>query len=712
MKNVTALFVFCLILFSLISVPLSAQTEGAFDASKSVSNESEDASNAPQWVLNHGDAFEKTTVGQGALVRETGLVKIFPSGTDTTFTISMDTKDAFSAEAFPFFALRYRIRSVQKNGGLFFTTDTLTDLSDKSYSQFSIQCDGEWHSMMVDMRQFAHKQWKGRVTSFRLDPTNPSDLNSEIEISRLGFFPTENAADAFLSAADDTPDYAQETILHGSGFCCFIPGGTLSEGWKREEFLLQTSQFSEDGRFYTVLRDGKPVPSYVNSKGFAWYEAGKAGKYTLEVLPAGEKAVEFPESLQNQFGCIISSPFSPEYFTRDRIRIGAWGHFNPHILDSKYIQTYSDCGFDFLIASGGESSSSTKSLLLNECDRLGIEVFLNDGAWRSPMMTAEYYDHPSFCGHYITDEPGSDDYEKLGEICKNYQNTIKKTAYINLLPMYANAAQLKFGAGADAIEYYDSDRNLYRKYCEQYCEKVPGNYICTDIYPFNWCAGMRNTYKDYVESINVIASAARDRQRDFWCCIQTFSWTPSKRTPNAAEFRWQCYSLLSFGCKGILCWVYSGYDSQFPSLVSIEGVKTPSWYDAQTTFREIRQLSDIFVQYRNLGAFTHGASDEVPYLKMTNEYRDFAAIQEIQCEDPLLIGCFEKKENLGAGTAFTLVNMSELEAAKSTIVKLRLVGKNVVMYKHGAPQTPEKDADGFYIFPLETGEGVFVTLEK
>ena len=51
MKNVVFLFVFCLILFSLISVPISAQTEGAFDASKSVFDTNrQDASNAPQWV--------------------------------------------------------------------------------------------------------------------------------------------------------------------------------------------------------------------------------------------------------------------------------------------------------------------------------------------------------------------------------------------------------------------------------------------------------------------------------------------------------------------------------------------------------------------------------------------------------------------------------------------------------------------------------------
>lgn len=664
---------------------------------------------APQWVLNHGNDAEKVSVGQGSLSRETGLLKIIPSGTDTTFTLSMTEKDAFLAENFPFFALRYRMKTLQETGGLFFTTDTLETLSDKSYSPFPVQGDGTWRHAIVDMRSFAHKNWKGTVTSFRLDPTNPSDLNSELEISRLGFFADADAAEAFLNAADDSPDYTQETFFSGPTFRCIIPGGTLSDGWKRSDFLLQRSDFARDGKKYSILRDGKPVPSFVNSHGFAWYTAEKAGEYTLAPLPENEEAVPLPDALQERFGCKISSPFSSEYFTRDRIRIGAWGHFNPQVLDTEYIRTYHDCGFDFLIGTGGESGNM-KQLLFRECDALGIEVIVNDGAWRDPARVAEYYDHPSFGGHYITDEPGTEDYRKLGDICSEYHNKIKKMAYINLLPMYANAAQLKFGAGAAAIEYYDADPDLFRKYCESYCNLVPGSYICTDIYPLNWRGGMRYTYPDYIESINIIASVARERNRDFWCCIQTFAWVPSKRTPNAAEFRWQCYSLLSFGCKGLLCWVYSGYDENAPSLVTRQGVKTPSWYDAQTVFHEIRKISDVFVQYKNLGVFTHLASDSVPYLKMTGEYRDFETIQDLQCETPLLVGCFAKKD--GNGNAFTLVNMSELEAAESTIVKLRLAGKNVVMYKHGEPQSMTPDSDGYYHFPLETGEGVFVTIEK
>lgn len=666
-----------------------------------------------QWILNQGPDADSLIVSQGDLQRNLGLTQIQPTGTDLTVAIRMNADDAFPAEEKPFFAMRYRMKTNQKTGGIFFTTDTLKHLSDRSYSPFPIIGDGQWRHVTLDLRTCKHENWKGTVTSFRLDPTNPSDLDSEIEISRLGFFATAEEAEKFLSAANDQPDYSMETVLRGDRFVCVIPGGTLSDGWKKEDFLLERSASIEGQWPLTVCRDGQPVPCHVNHRGFAFYLAEKPGKYTLEnpgKFPY-RNSVPLPEELKKRFGCDVSSPFPKEYFTRERIRLGGWGLMRGQKMEKHFVQDFADCGLDLLIATGGESSSPNRLNLLQECNRLGVEVYINDGAWAKPETAGdEYFDHPSFCGHYLTDEPGTDYYEKWGKAAKAYADATGKVPFINLLPMYANAAQLKFGAGAAAIEYYDSDPDLYRKYCEKYCDQVPTDYICTDIYPLNWRKdGTRSTYPEYIESINIIASVARERNKEFWCCIQTFGWIPSKRTPNASEFRWQCWSMLSFGCRGILCWVYGAYNPDFPSLVNIKNEKTPAWYDARTVFREIRKVSDVYCQYKNLGAFTHNASDEVPYLKMSGELKDFPTIQEIQCPDPLLIGCFARKEE-SARTAFTLVNMTELEAAKTTVVKMKLNGKKVTCYRRGEPKEVEQDANGLYIFPLETGEGIFVTV--
>lgn len=410
-------------------------------------------------------------------------------------------------------------------------------------------------------------------------------------------------------------------------------------------------------------------------------------------------------------GAVAEPPRTAADFTRDRIRIGAWVSPRAWPVDEDFVKTYSAGGFDWIIARGALARADYRDKLLRDCDRYGVELILDDGAYKNPAVAATAYaDHPSLAGTYVTDEPGTDQYDELSAICRAYrQETGGKLPYINLLPMYSNAAQLKRGASAAPIEYYDPDPVRYKQYCDLFCEQFDLPYICTDIYPLNWADGTRATYSGYCEAINVIASSAREHGKDFWCCIQTFGWSPDKRTPTESEFRWQSYCLLSFGCKGLLCWTYAGYSPEFPSLLTVDGKRTNAWYDAAAVCQEMRRISDAFVRYQSLGAFAHHGAEDAPYLRFSHPLDSFPTIRQIDCDDPLLVGCFAARE--GAGAAFTVVNMSELEAVKTVEVGLRLEGARVVAWPRGQRTVLAPDADGAYHLTLASGEGVLVEVE-
>lgn len=665
----------------------------------------------PQWIFNHGPDAPRAIVSQGSALKALGLFRISVTGTDTTLSISYDRKDAFKAAERPYFAMRYRITSKIRRCGIFFVTDTLTSLSDKSYSSFAIEPDGAWRNVVVDMRVQKPDRWNGMVYGFRIDPTNPSEPGDVNEISRIGFFPSREAAEAFLAEADDSEDYSDELVLGGVNYRVLVQGKSLSAGWRESDFRIRDEAPPAGEGALTVTCNGEPVPCYVNSRGFAFYLAERAGEYVFARVADAAKLRSLDPSSMASLGCGMSAKAKPpSYFGRERIRIGGWGLRSSGVWNRKEVSDFAECGFDLLIANGRDSGADAGKLL-SACDEDGVEVYLNLGVPADmSKMGLEFADHPSLCGYYLTDEPGTDAYGHWGEKAKACREATGLRPFINLLPMYANAAQLKFGASAAAIEYYDPDPDLYRKYCESYCDKVPTKYICTDIYPLHWIKGRAVTYRDYVESINVIASVARERNREFWCCIQTFGWCDSKRTPNAAEFRWQCYSMLSFGCRAILCWVYVSRDaSRPPSLITCDGERTAAWYDARTVLNEVKAISDVFCSYRNLGAFTHNCTDATPYLKMSGEYRNFATIRSVKCSAPLLFGCFESKS--GKGTAFTVVNMNDLEKARSTLAKIDIAGEGVIVYRRGVPARAERGADGMYDIPLECGEGVFVTVE-
>jgi len=419
-----------------------------------------------------------------------------------------------------------------------------------------------------------------------------------------------------------------------------------------------------------------------------------------------------------------TTQYAPEYFTRDAIRIGAWG-FNPVFATKEGMTLLRDLGVNIIISGGATTGSTNRDTVLNYADKYGMQVLVNDFSCSKKTMedntdliahTAAYAHHPSFAGHYFTDEPGTDDFGWIGDLAGFYNKQLPdKMPFVNLLPMYANAAQLKMGAGAAAIEYYDSDPELFRKYCQQWFEDFDVDYICTDIYPLNGKTGVENratwnTYKDYCESINQIATVARENDAEFWCCIQTWGWTNGKRTPTEGEYRWQCYTMLSYGCTGILLWsLTSSNNDDFPSIFNPETktVTQPVYDDCAAAMWEMRDLSDTFVQYKNLGAFTVNYSAATPWLRMTGEYKDFNAITDITADQPLLIGCFDKKE--GEGSAFTVVNMSDLKLNASATLKFKAQG-TVTLYRKAQPTVLTADADGFYSIALESTEGVFVTI--
>ncbi len=243
----------------------------------------------PAWVFNNGPDAKLISLGQGQLHHEGGLTKVTPTGSDLSLIVTMGEDDAFPADERPSFAVRYKYDTTLTQAGLFFTTDALTALSDRSYSAFPVVGDKTWRNAIVDMRQFDHKNWTGTITSFRFDPTNPSDTNSSYQVSRLGFFPSAEEAKSFLDAAVDSPDYSVPTTFIAPLERVLVPGGSLFEGFDRADFMLQSMIIDHPSETTIVqfrpkggTRDDSVIPvCQTNRRGFTHMIAKLPGEYRL-----------------------------------------------------------------------------------------------------------------------------------------------------------------------------------------------------------------------------------------------------------------------------------------------------------------------------------------------------------------------------------------------------------------------------------------------
>ena len=399
--------------------------------------------------------------------------------------------------------------------------------------------------------------------------------------------------------------------------------------------------------------------------------------------------------------------YSKDHFTRQRIKLGTKGNFIENTVNEKFLQTFAACGFDWVVLDPKNAKGPVRDTILDFCDQNGIEVYL-DEAWLLDdfSLDASYKHHPSYTGSYCVDEPGTEDMPALAEVQNRYLTETGRMPFANLLPMYANAAQLKYGAEVAAIQYYDPDPGLYEKYCKKWMELTTCNFVSVDVYPFHTCT----TYDRYIENLNIFARCAREYGKSYNLYLQAFGWRANMRHPSLADLRFQVYAGLSFGFTSFVYWSYTPDIFHYAPYAIVHRDGTPShlYYYVKESVAEVRRLNDVYLQYQNTGAFNVNCTDQTPYLHMTKPTVP-PTITQIESNDPLLVGCFTAKA--GNGHAFTIVNMHDPMTFKKASAQIYWDGDcKVTVWQNGYPTTLTA-TDGAYTIALDSGEGVFITLE-
>lgn len=671
---------------------------------------------APAWILNNGPDAVSVSVAQGATTCELGLFAIRPTGTDMTLTPSMKSSDAFAATAQPFFAVRYRMKTRQTVGGLFFTTDTLKGLSDKSYTPFPIVGDGTWRHAVVDMRTArAADVWKGTVTSFRFDPANPSEVDSKIEISRLGFFASADEAEAFLVAANDAPDYARETVLRVGKTRCRIPGGCLRPGWNRAQYLLASTTVPAGDGVPVVCRDGTPVPSYVSVRGWVDYIAEKPGTYTVARV-AADQAVPMPGA------------FNTPTWDRRKFQIGAYCLNPAGVRTDAVVRDIKACGIDFII---GMDVGDVKTLDLFA--KHGLAVFANGafpGWWggngrnAGQMATCnslaayrvradDFPDHPAIWAADIGDEPSALDFPHYGDVVANLRTWAPGLPlYLNLYPNYASVAE---NTGTQTTSQLGTP--TYKAYIDEYCRHVPLDYISYDFYPYMKDARANDVFRlKMYDNFKIVADACRATGRSFWYIPQVNSrYEDQHMTENTLRF--QAYAAMAFGAESI-AWACYTKGWWVNNVINADGTKNVEYDRLRTVNAELRRLGEPFMRFRNVATHFIGfpATEKLDTIGVSvkNEL-DTGYVKGVRATDgaALLVGEMVSRDAATEARALFVMaadDMYDRCPTNHTIVfwtgfpHVRVTGgQGPVAVRHGAKA-------GTYAFDLPSSAAALITV--
>jgi hypothetical protein len=246
---------------------------------------------------------------------------------------------------------------------------------------------------------------------------------------------------------------------------------------------------------------------------------------------------------------------------------------------------------------------------LDLCDAAGLKAIVADPRtssydWRNvdeaaarknvTSLVAETGKHPAVYGYYLIDEPNAALFPGLAKVASLvHELAPEKWAYINLFPNYASAQQL-------------GNAN-YPEHLEQFIRTANPRQLSYDHYALMDDGTLRHGYWQNLEAMR---AAAIKHALPFWNIVLTVAHF-NYREPTAADLRFQVYTTLAYGGRGLAYFTYFAPKVGNYRAAPIDqfGNPTATWQHLQNVNLQIGQLAPTLLQLRSDDVYHFG---EVP----------------------------------------------------------------------------------------------------
>jgi hypothetical protein len=266
--------------------------------------------------------------------------------------------------------------------------------------------------------------------------------------------------------------------------------------------------------------------------------------------------------------------------------------------DQAVIDKIKDCGFTI--------AGFVPPEALPKCRKAGIKAMVNDPRinnydWATldaatarkkalPAIEA-VRKNPAVYGYFLCDEPGASSFPGLAIMTSLVRDTApEKPAYMNLFPNYAGPGQL----GADT----------YAQYLDEFASTVRPAWMCYDHYALMDDGSLRPSYWANLEEMR---ATARKYNLPFWNIILAIAHF-HYRIPTADDLRFEVYSSLACGARGIVYYSYFNYPIGNYRGAAIDqfGHRTPTWDNIQNVNLQIQKLAPTLLKLTSDSVYHFG----------------------------------------------------------------------------------------------------------
>ncbi len=320
--------------------------------------------------------------------------------------------------------------------------------------------------------------------------------------------------------------------------------------------------------------------------------------------------------------------------------------------DVAVLKKMHDCGFTV--------AGFVPPAALDACQAAGLKAIVQDARvsgndWSNvdpktardkiAAVVKEVHGHPAVFGYYLLDEPSAGLFPGL-EVASSAIRELHPGAwpYINLLPNYANAAQL--------------GTPTYEGYLEKFIATCHPTILSYDHYAILEGGGFRG---EYFANLEAVRRAALKHDIPFWQIVLSLG-ALSYREPSPADMSFEVYTSLAYGARGIAYFKYftpavgnfrGGPIDQF-------GHENPMWHTMQQLNLQIGKLAPTLLKLKSDRVYHFG---DVPAGCAGPD--DKSLVESIP--GPFLVGDFTHEDG---SRYFILVNKSFTNSAYCA-VKLR-----------------------------------------
>ena len=264
-------------------------------------------------------------------------------------------------------------------------------------------------------------------------------------------------------------------------------------------------------------------------------------------------------------------------FVQDRLAIGFW--VDPpadQITDARY-KEIADANFTFVLGAFGPKTKEDVAKQLDLCKKHGLTAIVRS-------ISDELPDHPSCWGYHLVDEPGAGGIPDIkARIASIRKARPGKLAYFNLLPDYASPGMLGTAT--------------YDEYIARFARETECDVLCMDYYPM--LTPTADGRDGYCGNLAVMRKYALEQDIPFWNFFNTMPFGPHN-DPTESHLRWQIYTSLAYGAKGVLYFCYwTPGGGEFPkggAIITAEGLRTRHYDQAKRINAGLKNLGPTLMK--------------------------------------------------------------------------------------------------------------------